>query len=55
MIKFKQRKNLKPVKDVKQEQKPLKNISFFEILTFLWIIKPYKNEPIIDTKKLLSI
>ena len=46
---------MKPLKEVKQEQKPFNKISFLELLIDLPITKPYKNEPIIDTKKLLSI
>ena len=40
---------------MKQEQKPLNKISFLELQIVLAITKPYKNEPIIETKKLLSI
>ena len=43
----------KPLKEVKQEQKPLNSISLLDLLIFLEIIKPYKKEPIIDIKKLL--
>ena len=42
-----------PLKDVKQEQKPLSKISRFDLLIVLGIIKPYKKEPIKDTIKIL--
>ncbi len=43
----------KPLKDVKQAQKPLNKISLFDLLIFLEIKKPYKKEPIIEITKLL--
>ncbi len=43
----------KPLKEVKQEQKPLRKISLFGLLIVLGIIQPYKKEPIIDTIKIL--
>ena len=45
---------IKPLKDVKQEQKPVNKISLFDLLVGLEITNPYKKEPIIETKKLLS-
>ena len=42
-----------PLNDVKEEQKPLNKISLFDLETVLAITKPYKKEPIIDTRKIL--
>jgi len=47
------KKYINPLKDVKQEKKPLNKISSLEELNFLLIIKPTKNEPIIEIIKLL--
>ena len=49
------KKYINPLKDVKQEKKPLNKIFSFEWLNFLPIIKPTKNDPIIEIMKLLSI
>ena len=49
------KKNINPLKDVKQEKKPLKIIFSFEWLTFFAITKPTNNDPIIETIKLLFI
>ena len=49
------KKNINPLKDVKHEKKPLNKISLIEKLSLLLIKKPNKNEPNIDTIKLLSI
>ena len=49
------KKNINPLKDVKQEKKPLKIIISFEWLTFFAITKPKNNDPIIETIKLLFI
>ena len=49
------KKNIIPLKDVKQEKKPLNKIFSFEKLNLLLIKKPTKNEPIIEIKKLLFI
>ena len=49
------KKYINPLKDVKQEKKPLKITFSFEKLNFFAIIKPTKNDPIIETKKLLAI
>ena len=38
---------------MKQAQKPVNIISFFDLLIVLERTKPYKKEPIIDTTKLL--
>ena len=39
---------------MKQEQNPLNKISLFDLLIDLETKKPYKNEPTIEIKKLLS-
>ena len=49
------KKNINPLKDVKQEKKPLNKIFSVELLNFLLIKKPTKNDPIIEIKKLLLI
>ena len=49
------KKNINPLKDVKQEKKPLNKIFLVESLNFLLIKKPTKNEPIIEIKKVLFI
>ena len=49
------KKNINPLKDVKQEKKPLNKIFSVESLNLLLIKKPTKNDPIIETKKLLFI
>ncbi len=49
------KKNINPLKDVKQEKKPLKIIFSFEWLNFFAITKPKNNDPIIETIKLLFI
>ena len=46
---------MNPLKDVKQEKKPLKIIFSFAKLNLFAIIKPTKNDPIIETIKLLFI
>ena len=38
---------------MKQEQKPVNKISLFDLLILLEITKPYKKEPIRETRKLL--
>ena len=48
-------KYINPLKDVKQEKKPLNKIFSVEILNLLLIQKPTKNDPIIEIKKLLFI
>ena len=49
------KKYIYPLKDVKQEKKPLNKICLLEELNFLLIIKPTKNDPIIEMIKLLFI
>jgi len=49
------KKYINPLKDVKQEKKPLNKIFLLESLNFLLIIKPTKNDPSIEIRKLLSI
>ena len=49
------KKNINPLKDVKQEKKPLNKIFLDESLNLLLIKKPTKNDPIIEIKKLLFI
>jgi len=49
------KKYINPLKDVKQEKKPLIKIFSIELLNFLLIKKPTKNDPIIEIKKLFFI
>ena len=49
------KKYINPLKDVKHEKKPLNKICSLEELNFLLVIKPTKNDPIIEIIKLLSI
>ena len=49
------KKYINPLKDVKQEKKPLNKIFSIEWLNLLLIKKPTKNDPIIETTKLLFI
>ena len=49
------KKYINPLKDVKQETKPVNIISWLEWLNLLLIIKPTMNEPTIEVIKLLSI
>ena len=49
------KKNTNPLKDVKQEKKPLNKIFLLEELNFLLIIKPTKNDPVTEIIKLLFI
>ena len=69
MIKFKENKNFiqsaliktsykkykNPLKDVKQEKKPLIKRNSLNLLNFLLIKKPTKNDPRIEITKLLPI
>ena len=48
-------KYINPLKDVKQEKKPVNKIFSVEKLNFLLTKKPTKNDPIIEIKKLLFI
>ena len=52
-ILYKKYKN--PLKDVKQEKKPLNKIFSTDLLNFLLIKKPTINDPIIEITKLLFI
>ena len=54
-LKILYKKYINPLKDVKQEKNPLNKICSVEKLNFLLIIKPTKNDPIIEIIKLLSI
>ena len=47
------KKYINPLKDVKQEKKPLNKIFLVEKLNLLLIQKPTKNDPIIEITKLL--
>ena len=49
------KKYINPLKDVKQEKKPVNKILSIELLNLLLIKKPTKNDPIIEVKKLLFI
>ena len=49
------KKYINPLKDVKQEKKPLTKIFSVVQLNFLLTKKPTKNDPIIEMKKLLFI
>jgi hypothetical protein len=52
-LKILYKKYINPLKDVKQEKKPLNKIVLLEALNFLLVIKPTENEPIIEIIKLL--
>ena len=54
-LKILYKKYINPLKDVKQEKKPLNKIFSIEKLNFLLIKKPTKNDPIIELKKSLFI
>ena len=49
------KKYINPLKDVKQEKKPLNKIFSVELLNLRLTKKPTKNDPIIEIKKLLFI
>ena len=49
------KKYIKPLKDVKQETKPVNKIFSVVLLNLLLIKKPTKNDPIIEIIKLLFI
>ena len=49
------KKYTNPLKDVKQEKKPLNKIFLVEKLNLCLTKKPRKNDPIIEIKKLLFI
>ena len=44
-LKISYKKYIKPLKDVKQEKKPLNKISSLDLLNLLLIKKPTKNDP----------
>ena len=52
-LKILYKKYINPLKDVKQEKKPLNKIFLLEALNFLPLITPTKNDPIIEIIKLL--
>ena len=54
-LKILYKKYINPLKDVKQEKKPLNRIFSIEKLNLLFIKKPKKNDPIIEITKLLLI
>ena len=54
-LKILYKKYINPLKDVKQEKKPVNKIFSLEWLNFFLIIKPTKNDPSIEIIKLLSI
>ena len=49
------KKYINPLKDVKQEKKPLSKIFLLNLLNFLLIMTPKKNDPSIEVIKLFSI
>ena len=49
------KKYINPLKDVKQEKKPLNKIFSVESLNLLLIKKPTKKDPIIEITKILFI
>ena len=48
------KKYINPLKDVKHEKNPLNIIFSFEIFNLFAITKPKKNDPMIETMRLLS-
>ena len=54
-LKILYKKNKKPLNDVKHDEKPVNIIFFFVKLNLFAIRKPTKNDPIIETIKLLFI
>jgi len=54
-LKILYKKYINPLKEVKHEKNPLNKMFFVESLKLLLIIKPKKNDPRIETTKLLSI
>ncbi len=54
-IKISYKKYKNPLKDVKQEKKPLIKRNSLNLLNFLLIKKPTKNDPRIEITKLLPI
>ena len=49
------KKYINPLKDVKQEKKPLSKINSLAELNLFLTIKPTKNDPRIEIMKILSI
>ena len=49
------KKYINPLKDVKHEKNPLKIIFSVELLNLFAMTNPKKNEPIVETMKLLFI
>ena len=54
-LKILYKKYINPLKDVKQEKKPVNKIFSLEKPNFLLIKKPKKNDPSVEIKKLLFI
>ena len=54
-FKISYKKYINPLKDVRQEKKPLIKIFSWEKLNLFAITNPKKNDPIIETIKLLFI
>ena len=54
-LKILYKKYINPLKDVKQEKKPVNKIFSIELPSLLLIIKPTKNDPSIEIIKLLFI
>ena len=54
-LKILYKKYINPLNDVKQEKKPLNSIFSLVELNFFLIIKPTKNDPIMEIIKLLLI
>ena len=54
-LKILYKKNINPLKDVKQEKKPLNKIFSVEAFNLFAITKPNKNDPMIEIMKLLFI
>ena len=52
-IKISYKKNINPLKDVKQAQKPLNKIFSFNKLNLFAITNPKNNDPIMETMRLL--
>ena len=54
-LKILYKKYINPLNDVKQEKKPFNKTFLLKSFNLLFIKKPTKNEPRIETKKLLLI
>ena len=54
-LKILYKKNINPLKDVKQEKKPLNKIFSVEAFNLFAITKPNNNDPMIEIMKLLFI